>query len=184
MSEKYANLLKDWADFRQKEALIMAKEAHALTAARIQNFGLSYKGEKFRGYSRKPLRSLLHLDETEFNAPSKIRKFKDQVRKGQIEPTYFNLRQAYGLPVDRRTLTFDGDMWLSITQEVLEHDEFKTVVVIRSKDRENQEKVNKNSGMLKSNILSLGEEEKRLIRTKNKERVKKFFNERQSNSFK
>lgn len=172
---KYSKIIAEWPKERERLSLIMAHDAHALTADRIQNRGEGANGQKYKLYSEKPSIPFWKINPTDFNAPSKIQRFKDKAAKGTIEPSYANLRREYGLPTDKRTLTFDGDMFMSIEQVVTEHDEFKTVVTIRSKDRENQNKVNSNSKRLNSNILQFGKEEAELIREMNKERLKKML---------
>jgi hypothetical protein len=175
ISKKYGTIIQEWPETRQQLALIMAHDAHALTADRIQNTGTDFKGKKYPTYSKKPNIPYWLINPTKFNAPSKIQRFKDKAAKGTIDPSYENLRREYGLPTDKRTLTFDGDMWHSIEQVVTEHDIFKTVVTIRAKDRDNQNKVNWNSGQLKSNILQFGKDEAELIRDMNKVRIDKIL---------
>lgn len=172
--EKYKKIAKEMPEQRKRLALIYAHDAHAITANRIQNTGINAEGQKMPLYSENPL-PLFFFDGSKTNAPSKAEKFKKDVKKGLIESSYKNFRKAYGLPVDKRTLTFDGDMFKSIGQEVVEHTDLKTVVEIKAKDQENQNKVNWNSNMVKSNILSFGKAEKELIRSLNEERVKNLL---------
>lgn len=167
----FQRIVSELPETRQKLALIMAKDAHALTADRIQNSGINARGEKMPLYSQNPL-NLGFINPIEFNAPTKIIKFKKDAQKGKNNGSYAALRKAYGLPIDKRTLTFDGDMFASIIQEVDEHDENKTIVSIRSSDRANQDKVNWNSKRVKSNILAFGDDEKKLISELNSKRIK------------
>ena len=174
MITNFKRIVSDLPETRQKLALIMAADAHALTADRIQNTGVNSRGEKMRLYSENPF-NLGLLNPTDFNAPSKVEKFKKDASKGKNNGSYAALRRAYGLPTDKRTLTFDGDMFKSIEQVVTEHDNDKTIVSIKAKDRANQNKVNWNSGMVASNILSFGDDEKELIRELNKKRIKELL---------
>ena len=174
--EKYTSIAKELPEQRQKLALIYAHDAHAITAARIQNQGKDYSGSKMKGYSDRPF-NLGKLDPNEFNAPSRIIKFKKDAAKKRNNGSYKALREAYGLPVDRRTLTFDGNMWKSIEQVVAYHDEFKTIVEIRPKDPKTKIKVDNNSRIVKVNILAFGKEERELLTELNKERINKLLNQ-------
>jgi len=174
MIQKYAEIAKELPEQRQKLALIFAHDAHALVAQRIQNTGVDAKGAKMKLYSENTFRYWL-LNESEFNSPTKIEKFKRDASNKKNNGSYRALRQVYGLPVDKRTLTFDGDMWKSIEPTVIYHDEFKTVVEIKAKDKVNQEKIDKNSKIVNVNILAFGEDELEFISELNKERIKDLF---------
>lgn len=174
MIEKYSAIAKELPAQRQKLALIFAHDAHAITAARVQNQGKDSSGSKMKGYSDRPF-NLGKLNPNDFNSPSRIIKFKKDAAKKKNNGSYKALREAYGLPVDRRTLTFDGDMWKSIEQVVTAHDEFLTIVEIRAKDKTNQDKVNNNSRIVNSNILKFGKEERELLKELNAERVRNVY---------
>lgn len=172
--DKYKKIAKEMPEQRKRLALIYAREAHAITANRIQNTGINAEGQKMPLYSERPF-NLGKLNPDTFNAPSKIIKFKKDASLKKNDGSYKALRKAYGLPVDKRTLTFDGGMFKSIIQEVTEHNELKTVVEIKANNEEEQEKINSNSNRVKSNILSFGKDEKELIRSLNEERVKNLL---------
>lgn len=175
---KYTSIAKELPAQRQKLALIYAHDAHAITANRVQNTGIDARGNKFKQYSDKPF-NIGKLNSKDFNAPSKIEKFKKDVAKGKIKGSYKALRAAYGLPTDKRTLTFDGDMFKSIEQVVVFHDEYKTIVEIRPKDKDkvNTEKVNRNSRIVGINILAFGKVEKDFLFDLNQERINKLLNQ-------
>ena len=80
-------------------------------------------------------------------------------------------RKAFGLPIDKRTHTFTGDMFKSIRPIVVSHSLTRTVVEIRANDRKNQDKINENSKIVGKNILSLNQEEKNLLEELNLERL-------------
>lgn len=88
---------------------------------------------------------------------------------------YAAKRKALGLPVDKRTHTFTGDMLKSTRPIVVESNDTRTVVEISASDRDNQDKINENSRIVKTNILSLTEEEKNLVEELNQERIDKYF---------
>lgn len=84
-------------------------------------------------------------------------------------------RKALGLPVDKRTHTFTGDMLKSTRPIVVEHTLERTVVEIRANDTENQKKLNYTSSIVDTNILSLSDEERDLLKELNLERVQKVM---------
>ena len=171
---KYTNIAKVIPEQRQKLALIYAHDAFGLTADRIQNTGIDARGNKMKGYSEKPLKHWL-LNPNDFNAPSKIAKFKKDAAKGSNNGSYKALRASYGLPVDKRTLTFDGTMFKSIEQVVAFHDEYKTIVEIRPKDAKTKKKVDNNSRIVNVNILAFGKDERAFLAELNKERIENLL---------
>ena len=172
--EKYTSIAKELPEQRQKLALIYAHDAHALTAQRIKNSGIDARGSKMKLYSDRPF-NLGKLNPNDFNAPSRIIKFKKDAAKNKNNGSYKALRQAYGLPVDHRNLTFNGTMWKSIEQVVAYHDEFKTIVEIRPKDPRTKMKVDNNSRIVKVNILAFGKEERDLLADLNEERIRELY---------
>jgi hypothetical protein len=174
ISQKYSKILNEMPKQRERLALIFAKDAFALVANRIQNSGIDKDGEKMPLYSRAPL-PYWKLNENEFNAPTKIKKFKSDSAAGKIQPSYESLRKAYGLPTDKRTLTFDGAMFKSIIQEVTRHEDYITEVTIKSENRKDQNKVNSNSKIIGKNILSFGDIEGKFLRELNEKRIKDMF---------
>lgn len=172
--KKYTQLAATLPAERQKLALIYAKDAHAITTSRIQNEGKDSKGVQMQKYSNRPF-NLGKLNPSDFNAPSKITKFKKDAAKGKNNGSYRALRDAYGLTTAIRTLTFDGNMFKSIEQVVTYHDELRTEVTIRANDEKNQKKVDSNSSIVGSNILAFGVDEKTFLNQLNKERIEKYL---------
>lgn len=171
---KYTIIAKELPEQRQKLALVYAHDAHAITANRIQNTGTDARGTKMKSYSKRPF-NWSSLNENKFNAPSKIKKFKKDAAEKKNNGSYEALRQAYGLPTNIRTLTFDGTMFKSIDFTVTYHDEFKTIVEIRANSKEQQLKVDQNSRILGINILAFGKGEKEFLADLNKERIQKLL---------
>jgi hypothetical protein len=168
--QKYTSIAKELPEQRQKLALIYAHDAYALTADRLQNEGIDARGTKMKAYSDKPMKHWL-LNPTNFNAPTKVSKFKKDAAKGVNNGSYKAFRSSYGLPTDKRTLTFDGTMLKSIDQVVVFHDEYKTIVEIRPKDIATKKKVDNNSRIVKVNILAFGKDEKDFLAELNRERI-------------
>ena len=153
---------------RKELALIMANDAFALVAMRIQNYGVDAEGNKMKGYSTAKM-PYWKLNPTDYNGSGKVSRFKKDAAAGKVIPSYKTFREYYGLPTDKRTLTFDGDMFKSIEPFISEHTEVLTEVTIKAKDEVNQKKVNVNSGIVGINILSFGDDEKEFIREANEE---------------
>lgn len=175
LSEKYAKIILALEAERENTAMVMAHDAHALTAARIQEKGENAQGAKMALYSQNPL-PLFFFNEAAYNAPGKVRAFKDKVKKGQVKSSYHEFRKSYGLPVNRRTLTFDGNMFKDIAPKVTKKDKSMVEVTVMAKSKENQNKVDWNSRMVGVNILQFGEDEKKLIRKLNEQRIQKAYN--------
>lgn len=171
---KYTKIVNDLPAERQKLALIYAHDAFGLVADRIQNDGIDARGTKMKPYSERRI-NLSKLNPNEFNAPTKIIKFKEDAKKGKNNGSYSALRKAYGLTTAKRTLTFDGDMFNSIEQTVTYHDEYKTIVEIRAGNAEEQKKVDNNSRIVGINILAFGKNEQEYLADLNKERVQKLL---------
>jgi hypothetical protein len=175
LAQKYSEIIRKLPDERRNQALRMASDAHALTANRIQNRGEDATGNKMKLYSKKPNPKWYALNPSDFGAPGKITKFKKKVAKKEIEPTYENLRKEYGLPIDKRTLTFQGQMFASIGFKVTEHNKYFTEVTIAAKDEKNKTKVAANSRIVGINILKFGDQEAKMINRLNTERVNKLY---------
>lgn len=174
---KYQNIVKKAQDTRDQFALVTAKDMHALTANRIQNEGKGADGNKFKLYSQN-LFPYWFLRDSDFNAPSKIKKFKNDAAKKKNNGSYDALRKTYGLPTDKRTLTFDGGMFKSIDTYIQSSDLNSTTVVIKPDNAEDQKKVNYNSAQLDQNILAFGNEEKELVRELVKKRAFNLLNQK------
>jgi len=174
LSEKYARIINALDDQREASAMIMAHDAHALTSNRIQERGENWKGEKMALYSQNEL-PLFFFNPTDYNAPGKVNTFKDRVKAGKAKSSYHEFRKSYGLPVNKRTLTFDGNMFKDITQKVTKKDKSMVEVTVMAKSKENQDKVDWNSRKVGENILQFGEDEKKLILKLNKERLQKAY---------
>ena len=171
---KYTRIAKELPAQRQQLALIMATDANALVVDRIQNEGVGADGNKFKLYSEN-LFPYWFMKPSDFNASSKVTKFKKDASKGKNNGSYKAFRSAYGLPTDKRTLTVDNTMWSDIHVEIESHDRNQTTVITKASTEDSQNKVNWNSNQLNINILSYGEEEKQLIEELNEERVNKLL---------
>ena len=174
LTNKYAEKLKDMPEKRRNFALTISAEAFNFVAMRIQNYGVDAEGNKMKGYSTAKM-PYWKLDPTDYNGSGKVSRFKRDAAAGKVIPSYKTFREYYGLPTDKRTLTFDGDMFKSIEPFISEHTEVLTEVTIKAKDEVNQKKVNVNSGIVGINILSFGDDEKEFIREANDERIKEMF---------
>ena len=172
--DKYNGIIKEITDERLNLSLIMASDTFQLVAERIQETGTGADGVKFPLYSKNLMPYWL-INPSDFNGSAKIAKFKKDAAKGKNNGSYDALRKVYGVPTDKRTLTLDGDMFKSIVPTVESHTKTKTVVVLRAKDKTNQNKVNWNSNQLGINILSWSKEEDEFMGLLNKKRIEKLI---------
>lgn len=162
------NLNKD----RQRNALIYSNELITLVNDRLENKGEGSEGQKFPGYSENNLSYQKALNVIKkSNRPSAAKNLK----KG--ETSYKDIRKVLGLPVDRRTHVFKGEMLKSIEPYVIDNTETSTTIEIRPKDRENQLKLNQNSFNMKTNLLSPNQKEIEFLELANRERIKSAIND-------
>lgn len=186
LAEKYKQIILELNNTRETNCLIIAKDAFALASNRIQNTGVNAEGQKMKGYSKRPIKWWL-LNPLEFSGAGKIEKFKKdaaketaKAKKENREPSpekvsYYGLRKAYDLPVDKRTLTFTGAMFSDIIQKVEKKTDTSITIVIKAKSEEEQRKVNVNSSREKTNILSLSDEERQMVHEANVIRIDKIL---------
>lgn len=186
LAAKYKKAVTELNANRELFALQVAKDAHALTANRIQNKGVNAEGQKMKAYS-KNLMPFWFLNPSDYPSQAKITKFKKdasketaKAKKEKRDPdpdkvSYYGLRKAYGLPVDKRTLTFTERMFSSIVQEVEKSTETSTTVIIKANNDTEQAKINFNSAREKTNILALDKNEKQMVEEANRQRVEKLL---------
>jgi hypothetical protein len=98
---------------------------------------------------------------------------------GQKMPLYSEgykaLRKSLGLPVDKRTLTFSGDMFSDIRPEIIEHNDEVTIIEIKARASFNQAKINFNSKTIEKSIIGFSKEDKAFITEANQKRIQKIF---------
>ena len=186
LANKYKKAVVELNTNRELFALQVAKDAHALTANRIQNKGINAEGEKLSAYSRKHM-PWWFLNPSDYPSQGKIEKFKKDARteeakakKEKRDPnpdkvSYYGLRKAYGLPVDKKTLTFTERMFSSIVQEVEKSTDTSTTVIIKGNNSTEQAKINFNSAREKTNILALDKNEKEMVSEANRLRIEKLL---------
>jgi len=174
MVNKYSKIAKDLPAIRLKLAIDAANDGLALVVERLQEHGEGAEGQKFERYSEAMMPYWL-INPNNYKGAGKVARFKKNAAAKRNNGSYRALRQAYGLPTNKRTFTFEGDMLLSLEVFVESHTEGKTTVVTKSRSREEQDKINWNSGMVDSNILSYNKEEIEFISQANLKRVQKLL---------
>lgn len=186
LTAKYKGMIIELNKSRETNCLIIAKDAFALASNRIQNIGVNAEGQKLGGYSKKHM-PWWFLNPSRYTGAGKIEKFKKDARaeearakKENREPSpdktsYYGLRKAYGLPVDKKTLTFTEAMFSDIVQEVEKKTDTSITIVIKAKTKTEQDKVNFNSAREKTNILSLSDNEKAIVHEANVVRINKIL---------
>jgi len=161
-------IVNDLTEQRQKSAEKFAAELTAKITDRLLNEGESAEGKKFPLYSEKDLGSLAKRVIEVSNKPSA------KTKKGA--GSYKEIRKKLGLPVDKRTHSFTGDMIKSVRQIVEESDQYKTVIKISASNDFDQNKINWNSNKMKTNLLRANQKEKDLIDLLNSQRIQSIIN--------
>lgn len=169
---KLARVIDNLNKERAKNAAIYGEELIALVNDRLESKGEGSDGEKFPLYSKKPL-SMANAIKViqQSNRPSAAKNLKP----GQT--SYDDIRKVLGLPTDRRTHVFTGDMLKSISAYITENSESVTVVEIRPKDSENQLKLNSNSFRMFTNLLSPNDKEVEFLNEVNRQRLNSAIND-------
>lgn len=172
LRDRYAKVIQDLANNRNKEALVIAGDLTALIIDRNINDGTNKDGEKYDKYSKNPL-PLFYFDEDNSNSPSKTKSFKEKAKKKEIIPSYENYRKFLGLPTTKRTHVVTGAMFKSIRPEIIQQTKTVTVVEIKADNRKDQDKLNWNSNKVGGSIISASDREKEIVNIANKERIRK-----------
>lgn len=160
------NAIKKLSSEREKNAMIYANELIALINDRLESKGTNAEGVKFPGYSEKPLAWDTAVKIImESNRPSAAKSIKPG------KTSYKDLRKLIGLPVDRRTHVFTGNMLKSIRPEVIKNDEATTIIKIKPASKELQDRINQNSKRMKINLLKPSDEEVEFLNEANRQRI-------------
>jgi hypothetical protein len=160
---------------RIDRAFILMSDAYELIVLRVQNTGVNADGSKMPGYSTTPSFYAAFLDPSNFNGTAKIKKFKDDYKKGKNTGSYKEQRKAYGLPSEFRNLTFDGAMFNSIRPIVKLTDTNVVEVFFDGTDELTRKKIAGNIKNAKTNFLRLNEEEREILSKANRARIAKIF---------
>ena len=167
---KIANAIKTLSETREKNALIYGNELIALINDRLESKGINKDGTKFPLYSENNLRWETAVKVIlNSNRPSAAKSIKPG------ETSYKDLRKLIGLPVDRRTHVFTGNMLKSIRPEIIKNDETITVVEIKSSSKELQDRLNKNSIRMKTNLLAPTKDEIIFLNEANRQRIENIL---------
>jgi hypothetical protein len=167
LKTKFARIVDDLTKNREKYALNYAGDLIALVNDRLINEGIDANGKKFPLYSDTNLGTLTPFITSKSNAPKKGSKVKSG--------SYTQIRKALGLPIDKRTHSFNGEMLKSIDAKVEESNKYLTIIEIKSKDAFNQKKLLYNSNRMKINLLLASKKEKAIIDQANKERLRNLL---------
>jgi hypothetical protein len=165
---KFARIIDDLTKNRQQNALNYAGDLIALVNDRLINEGVDANGKKFPLYSENNLGL-----KTALQVIAKSNKPSAKLKGSNT--SYKAIRATLGLPVDKRTHVFTGDMLKSIDAKVEESNKYLTIIEIKSKDEANQQKLNKNSAQMKTNLLRANKKEKALIDQANQERLRNLL---------
>lgn len=176
LANRYAGVIQKMKDDRQRNAVLIASDALALVILRIQNKGIDADGGKFKEYYKEPVPIM-------FLRPginkAKQERFEKDVKAKKTVASPYDWRRYMGLPNNFRNFTITGEMIGSFHAIVVEHTDFVTVVELRARDKENQQKLNGASFNMGRSILELNPIEKDMVEKANIERQKKLLNQTQ-----
>jgi hypothetical protein len=167
---KFARIVDTLVKEREINALNFAGDLIALVNNRLINQGEDANGKKFPLYSENNLGL-----KTALYAISRSNKPSAKLKKG--ETSYKDIREILGLPTDKRTHVFTGDMLKSIDATVTESNKYLTIVEIKSKDEVNQKKLVENSVRMKINLLRANKKEREIIDAANQTRLQNLINQ-------
>jgi len=116
---KFARIIDDLTKNRQQNAVNFANDLVLYVSDRLQNEGVDANGKKFPLYSTNNLGLKTALEViAKSNKPGAKLKGSDT--------SYKAIRATLGLPVDKRTHVFTGDMLKSIDAKVQESNKYLT----------------------------------------------------------
>lgn len=176
--ERFKKVVDNITEDREQTAKVLALDTLALIKRRVLNKGEGANGQ-FKPYSDNPI-PYWFINPNNYNAPAKVKAFKDKARKDKARPSYKDFRNSYGLPTDTRRTNFDGNMWADIGVEVTEHSYFKTVVEIKAKSKKEQRKVEWNNKSAGQNILEPNKSELEMLKEANRNRLRRIILETQN----
>ena len=168
LKARFARIVTEISEQRQELSLIYASDLTALVTDRLLNEGESAEGKKFPLYSEIDLGSLAKRVVQASNKPSA------KTKKGA--GSYKEIRKKLGLPIDKRTHSFTGDMIKSVRPIVEKNDKYVTVIKISADNEFAQNKINWNSNKMKTNLLRANPKERELIEKLNQKRVQNIIN--------
>ena len=168
LKTKFARVIDELSKNRQKHALNFAADLIDSVNDRLINEGIDANGRKFPLYSENNLglKTALAVIAKSNKPGAKI--------KGD-DTSYRAIRATLGLPTDKRTHTFKGDMLKSIRPVIQESNKYLTIVEISSKDSANQKKLNENSVRMKINLLRANKKEAAIVDASNQERLRNLL---------
>ena len=168
---KFARIVDTLVKERKINALNFAGDLIGLVNFRLEKQGEDANGKKFPLYSENNLGLKTALD-----VIAKSNRSSAKIKKGG-ETSYRAIRQIVGLPTDKRTHVFTGDMLKSIDANVTESNKYLTIVEIKSKDEVNQKKLVENSVRMKINLLRANKKEREIIDAANQTRLQNLINQ-------
>ena len=87
ITAKYKRAAENVAANRLEHAVLMAMDAFALVADRVQNEGIGADGVKFPLYSKKMMPYWL-INPSNYNSAGKVERFKKKARSGKNDGSY------------------------------------------------------------------------------------------------
>jgi hypothetical protein len=158
IANRYSAAIKRVIENQDRLGLGYGENHIALVNNRLEKDGTGFDGIKFPKYSDNPLPLFFFYGKS--NRSSAYESFTKKVTKGKVVSSYSEWRKHNGLPTDRRTFVFTGDMLASIRSEVSATPEGMVTITIQSPDSFNRNKVEWNQNKVGKPILKATDDER------------------------
>lgn len=155
--------IADLEDNRERESIIIAREAAALVRNRVQNDKLDSEGSSFGGYSKAVVPKWMLYDKSLSQGADDI------IRGGEYWQSYEDLKEANGMPLEKN-FTFTGEMWRNIGPVGVENSQNETSVYVGGQT-ERAADILRYQEPLSGNIIELNEQEIQFITEAHAERI-------------
>lgn len=162
IANRYSAAIKRVIENQDRLGLGYGENHITLVNNRLEKDGIAFDGVKFPKYSDNPL-PLFFYKSQKTNRSSAYESFTKKVTKGKVVSSYSEWRKHNGLPIDRRTFVFTGDMLGSIRSEVESTPEGLVTITIQSPDSFNRNKVEWNQNKVNKPILKASDDEREKI---------------------
>lgn len=154
-----SKLIAELDSTRERDTLLIAKEARALIVRRIQKDGKDAAGKSFGKYSNNPLPTFFYDNILTNSQKNKVRA---KARKEGRSLSYKEVRETTGRQTRFVDMTFTGDMWKGTVAIIESQDRDSVTAAITGKTKDVLLKLGYNSARY-GNILKLSEDELKKI---------------------
>lgn len=178
IAKKFDTLIKVIDSERQRDLMLISLDAKAMVADRVQNEGLDSNSTALPKYSDAGVPAYLLYNKLKPGGSKIGDDYKKIGAKYGGIVSHKDVRQNYGLPTNKTTLTYTGEMWRDIGPVVTNKTKDTVTVQIKGLTSDSQDKLEWNTARY-GDFLALTNEEQGIIRASAFERrtkqIKKIF---------